>query len=488
MKKQMSAFNIKSYLATAIVAAMFLLFFSAYTSPLFPEYIDYDSGIFMMVGKAIISGKQLYVDVFDHKGPILFWIEALGMLFDRYGLFVIQTVFLTIDLVLCRKISTFFIEDEDGNKCKLWLCQGFFLIFLAYPLANGNLCEEYSLPLIFGCLYFFLCDFKEGRPKIRHSFYYGFFIGVFAFVRINNAITVFAVVLVWIVILLKQRKIKELLSNIVAGLIGIVCIGCPIILYFYLDGSLSEMLYATFIFNMKYSRNMEIGLFLSYFPNVVRMIILFVPLCGSILVLVYKRWRVLNNVWWALLIIVVANMLTFVMGHGYNHYFTIAVPIEVIMLAIVLNNCNISKVVCVFWYGIVCIYAVLALRVVYRNINDYYLESWVLKQRIEVEGILSEIPKSDSQEVLGFDVPAKYYLYGDFLPCFKYGILQSNWSISDSAVMKEYLVYLKEGKATWLMVDANADNVEVINVINDSYEMVSENDYLKLYKKSLVNE
>ncbi|MBR0469737.1 MAG: hypothetical protein IJJ55_00820, partial [Clostridia bacterium] len=64
------------YIILAAFCTAFLLLLSASTSPLYADYCDGDSSIFMLIGKAIASGKNVYRDFFDHKGPILFYLNA----------------------------------------------------------------------------------------------------------------------------------------------------------------------------------------------------------------------------------------------------------------------------------------------------------------------------------------------------------------------------------------------------------------------------
>ena len=78
---------------------------SAYTSPLYSNYFGADSALFTLIGKGITEGKIVYKDLFDHKGPLLFFIEALGYFIGKStGIFIIQCTFGIINLFLLYKI------------------------------------------------------------------------------------------------------------------------------------------------------------------------------------------------------------------------------------------------------------------------------------------------------------------------------------------------------------------------------------------------
>ena len=69
-------------------ATLFLLFFSQTLSPLYTIEAC-DSSVFKLMGQAMLHGKVPYTDLFDHKGPVLYAIEAFGqwVIPGRNGLF-----------------------------------------------------------------------------------------------------------------------------------------------------------------------------------------------------------------------------------------------------------------------------------------------------------------------------------------------------------------------------------------------------------------
>ena len=71
-----------------------------------------DSAIFVYIGERMLAGKIPYVDLFDHKGPVLFFIQYLGLLLSpgsTNGIWVLEVVnmFFTLLLLtaLCREMT-----------------------------------------------------------------------------------------------------------------------------------------------------------------------------------------------------------------------------------------------------------------------------------------------------------------------------------------------------------------------------------------------
>lgn len=499
--------SIQKQLLLILVSAVYLLLFSAYTSPLFPKFLNYDSAIFMMVGKGILAGKELYVDIFDHKGPILFWLEAIGITGGRLGIFFLQTVFLWVDLLLVDRMTGLFLKGAAAGQtgmigrkhaAKRWSVIGITLLMLSYPLANGNLSEEYSLPFILLPLYLFLKDYLEqGKPVLRNSYVYGLCFGILAFIRLNNAVTLAAIVLYWMIVLIMKRDGLKLLRHIGIGLLGLLTAVAPTVMWFALRGSLYDMIYASFLFNFRYSSHMSFLQTLTNLNVLAHMAILFTPLLLAMLVFAVKIRD--GKLTAALELIMVVNILSLFMGHGYNHYFTITVPLDALMGICMLYSegriCggtdNVEKrqagrsnvLLWIGFFGVLAVYGILAARIVILNVRDYYIEKTVTKEYETVWACLDQIPEEERAYVLGYNIPAKYYLMGDILPCFRYGILQENWSRSDPDIMDETIRFLKEKNVRWVMTEAGCDNPEVLNVLEEYYDLVEETDYGNLYRR-----
>lgn len=480
--------KIKFICAAFIISFLYLLIFSAYSSPLFPGFYQYDSAIFMMVGKAIVSGKQLYIDVFDHKGPILFWINALGMwMGGRNGVFLLQCLFMTVNLILMNRITELF----DAGRYRIWVF-AITMIYLAYPLANGNLSEEYSLPFIFLSLYLFLKDLQKGEnPTVRYSVIYGICMGVLLFIRANNAVTICGIVLFWVLELCYEKKIMVLLQNIIAGIAGIAAVTLPVCIYFAAKGSLQEMFFATFQFNMKYSSRTN---FLATFTQksvLVHMVILFAPLIMAAFVFIHNDFSMRFRL--AIELILLLNFLSMFLGFGYNHYFMIEMPIVQIMVILELKIlqykrtgrkpdriCRSARTTAVSI--VLAVYLVLFIRIICVNVRDYYISGAVTKEYATVQEMCKEIPDEEKNSVLGYEIPARYYLIGNILPCYKYGILQSFWSEVDPEIMQEYVAYLENQSPKWLLVQAGASQEGVDAVLVQKYELVSTNEFCSLYQ------
>ena len=77
-----------------ILISTILTFINSPYSPIRDlAYLDYDSTIFYIIGKGMKHGFVPYIDLIDHKGIYIFFINYLGALISEYnhiGMFIVH--------------------------------------------------------------------------------------------------------------------------------------------------------------------------------------------------------------------------------------------------------------------------------------------------------------------------------------------------------------------------------------------------------------
>lgn len=254
-----------------ILAALFLLFFSKSTSPLF-TFEGLDSAVFKSMGQAILKGKVLYYDIFDNKGPILYLINALGVLIaGRFGIFLLQIVGLSVALLFMFKTARLFC----GGFWSL-LSVAVSLVLLSVFFDEGNQCEEWMLYVFAPSLYLSMkwyCDLQtdkacafDRRRLLRDSLLYGLFFGYALFIRPNDAVGFvggqsFAIA----VVSLLNKKWNSIYYLTTGFIIGAIIVAAPIVLWFMLNDALFDLWNGMFGVNMSYAGGAS--MFLSL-PNI----------------------------------------------------------------------------------------------------------------------------------------------------------------------------------------------------------------------------
>jgi len=246
----MKKFQIGICISLLIVSIIFITFFSFVSSPFTFRYVG-DSSIFILLGKLFTLGKIPYVEYFDHKGPSLVLVEALGQYIhkDRGGVYIIEIVNLFFCLILIHRTCSIFSNPKISFSVIF-----IFLLLFSLVITGGNTSEEFCLvPLLVAGLYANRF-FKVGYSCIHWET--GFWVGLaFSFIfwtRLNNAGFIVSFCIFIFVQALLDKKYKDLIQFILGFILGQIPFTTLYLTYFNLNDGIYAMIYATFLFNAKY--------------------------------------------------------------------------------------------------------------------------------------------------------------------------------------------------------------------------------------------
>ena len=317
------------------IAALYVLFYSITTSPLYGFPIC-DSGVFKMMGHVLLSGGVPYVDYFDHKGPYLYLINAIGeCISPSWGLFPIQVVWLSVSLMLWYKIARLFVRPSYSVIIVL-ITTILFIDVYEY----GNHTEEWSLLPSSLCLYialYYLVNNPLEKHRYWESLVYGLCFGLVFFIRPNDAVMVCGGVMTGIflyIIFIQKRYVGALLNGLVF-ILGFGIMAAPWIVYFACHHALEDFYYGLIEFNVDYSGG------IIYNICNINLISRLVWFCVILVVLeISAKKKILL---WLSIPITLYILLLF--GRfGYPHYFITAIP-SVELLLITMLFCQKNKVI-----------------------------------------------------------------------------------------------------------------------------------------------
>jgi hypothetical protein len=332
--------------------------------------------------------------------------------------------------------------------------------------------EEWSLiPIIFPIYlafrFFLNMDYKYLG---RFSFVCGICFGVLALIRINNAAILCGLMVGLLFLLIKDKKYDFLLKSICLFILGICTFVIPIFTYFYIQGYLKDMVYGTFLFNLKYAvSNFEHRTFSLIGMNIYCLIsCVFLPFISL-------KWDKIKNNQFSYILIPASifSFLNLVGGFGYIHYFTIVIPIAVlcgIFCMSYLWHKNKFKTAII----LLCLFSPFAwessrtfgkeILFNIKRINDsYYHESQIL---------FSHIPDDEKNDVWTYNLFAdiKILPYNNIIPCYKYFFLQDRLSLCDDKITNELIGYLEKAHPKWII--AKKDITGILERYIFMYEIV----------------
>jgi len=477
------------YPVLLVLSALFIFLFSRGTSS-FYNFYGHDSAIFITMGQALLDGKVPYVDFFDHKGPMLIFINALGQLFvkGREGIFLIQIVNLSVVLLFLYKISRLFSLSVINTAILIFT----FLLFFRFTITEGNLTEEYTLPFIFISIYLtFGFYFKNKSLDLPDAALLGLCFFVPFWIRANNVGLIIACIIFIIYILLKEKRYKSLKKFIVGFLLTIFALSVVLFGYFIYKGAFGEMIYSSFLFNLKYARISDLIL-----PKYARYYTIFIIAAVFFLCLGvaahYKKNRDKNVLVFALLCLVFGIMPLLLTGIDrlLLHYMALTIPITIaglLFLLISLPKSGLSK----SKYGVSVIIVLILLLVIsirfrydkVKHIDDEYV--------IAVREICKNVPENQKYNTFTYHAPPSFYLVSGMPLTFRYFILQEFHARVDTTIFTDINKMMTERRPLWVFTGFKSagkfKNKELCAIIEENYYLVerkeyNKNEFLTLYR------
>ncbi|OWR28480.1 hypothetical protein CDO73_18185 [Saccharibacillus sp. O23] len=150
--------------AYCLVSSALLLLLCTKSSPLYPLNDWVDANSFFTMGKGMAHGLVPYRDLFEQKGPLLYFIHTLAYwISDRsfLGVYVFETISFAFFLYYIHKIVALFLDV----RYSLLALPFFAAVMLNLPsFTHGDSAEEFTMPLLAFSLYALLRYFKETYP------------------------------------------------------------------------------------------------------------------------------------------------------------------------------------------------------------------------------------------------------------------------------------------------------------------------------------
>lgn len=249
LKDSLKKKNAKLFFLALFVAAAFLAICSK-SSPLYPINDWGDINCFFTVGKSMIRGLVPYRDLYEQKGPLLYFLFGLASLVSSkafIGAYLLEVVSFSGFLYFSLKCVDLYVDDICLSCLSLPILA--FAVTTSQAFAHGGSAEELCLVLLAYTLYTVLNALKDNRLPaplelalngacamcvflIKFSML-GFYLGYVMFIGI------------W---LISKKEIQLLFRLALSFLAGAFVVFLPYLAYALITGSLYSF-YEVYIYN-----------------------------------------------------------------------------------------------------------------------------------------------------------------------------------------------------------------------------------------------
>lgn len=305
--------------AIAVICA-----FSASNNPFSVGRIGRDSSIFHYVARVMKDGGMPYLDTFDHKGPVIYLLDFLGLsLNQNIGVWIVELCFILIALIYSYKLAVLFGAGKRTSLVAALICA----FTLTYYFEGGNQVEEYACTCILVSLYIFAKYFVKKSVSWYDLLLCGITCAVVCFLRINMA-ALWVVMCIGVLIdCIHNKKVKQMLIYLGWFVAGMIIVILPIVVWLVNGGAWKAFLEDYFLFNFKYSSDEErasFGMFLQALAEFCKGIPV---ILGAAFLLHYALGRKRLFEWLCVASLALSLITMCISGQSYGHYGMVLCPL-----------------------------------------------------------------------------------------------------------------------------------------------------------------
>lgn len=446
-----------------------------------------DQDFFQLVGKVWAEGGVPYRDIWDQKGPFIFFVNMLGwkLTGNGYGIVIIECVFLLAAMwFLWLIIGTVFDHERPDSResaqsyaismLTLWIC----VLWIAICMPGSwNMTEMFCLPFLAASAWLLLRSLfaYQDHPTNRDvwhipgtwAYVHGLAFGVCFMTRLSNAMGVCVGLLALTVLLIMRQAWKNLGTCILGFLAGVATFFIPFAVYFAAHGVFYEFMYGTVLYNLHYAGGLNAT---AGIPGLTTLVLVFIVpaimLMTGVVRAIQRKAITCSSVF-LILGSVAFSVLFFQMfaiqTGSYLHYTLIDVvflPMALIPAIILFRNqlLRIAALACV---------AVLLLG--YAGLRTRQVMTWPEFDNTWV----AQLTEQSQGSIAFYNMNSLAYTLNDVTPTYPYAVFQ-DWQAEFSNEMRTKIINSYSQPSTEiLVVQQYGDLTPVItDVLNAKYQFV----------------
>ena len=294
-----------------------------------------DSSAFLYIGERMQEGKQPYSDMFDHKGPLLYLIQYIGLGIspgNYSGVWMLEVLNMAATLLFAMMLARTETTHDDA---------GCLAVLAAFGVCGwkiwqgGNFTEEYALPWITlaACVLFRFFQTKAYRKKDIILLGFGF--TVVLLLRANMVAVWAALIPAVLIQLLMEKRFREIGKCMFLFLTGVAILLVPVLIWAFRAGFLKDMWQDYILFNLQYTDHASSTLAVR-----LQMMLRFAEVIwpGTLAVAAGLILGFRQRIQWFNLLFYVVSLYTAAMsGRTYHHYAIVLLPSLVIPFSSLFN-------------------------------------------------------------------------------------------------------------------------------------------------------
>ena len=235
-----------------IIGGVFLSVILTMESVHFPlsERMDYsDNAIYHYIGYLITIGKMPYIDAFDHKGPLLYVLNALGHVINhQWGIWVIEC--LSLFIIIC---SIYITTSKFFNRILSVIITVFFVFDVSAHFWAGDTPDFFSIPLMCIALGISLGLLTKRSLSNINMVVCGMCVAGIFWLKANISGGLFVVYIFILSENLAYKRIRTAMKYVAFNILGFLVLTIPILIWLFANHAVESMFENYFVFSARYS-------------------------------------------------------------------------------------------------------------------------------------------------------------------------------------------------------------------------------------------
>ncbi len=230
-----------------LFASAVLIAICSCSSPFYPFNNAADANCFFTVGKSMMNGVIPYRDLYEQKGPLLYFLYGLAYLISNntfFGVYLLETAALAAFMLSIIRIAELYADHTP-----YWVPAAIGAVCAAsYSFVLGGCSvEELALPVLSWSIYHMLTLLRSTQKGVPHTFglpvvlLNGFFAGCIFWMKYTlNGFYIGWIAIIFI-LQLKNSGFLPALKTAVSFILGVLAATLPWMCYFYFNHALSDL-------------------------------------------------------------------------------------------------------------------------------------------------------------------------------------------------------------------------------------------------------
>jgi hypothetical protein len=231
----------KSELIVLISAAVITLTVVSTCSPLYPFNPWNDANCFFTLGRGIAHGLVPYRDLYEQKGPLLYFIYAFAALISDKtfaGAWIVECIMASVFAVFSWKTVKLFANPPKYAVAFVPLLLG--ITYTLQMFNYGGNAEEFCFPLLSVAFYTGLRSIVngDGLPSGKEAIICGIITAALFWIKYTFIGFMGGFCFYILILTIKRKSFAKLWSLVWRFAVGFIVLTIPVLLYFALNNSL----------------------------------------------------------------------------------------------------------------------------------------------------------------------------------------------------------------------------------------------------------